>query len=324
MNIARVLIGHLAIALLVSCTLSQRDPTGFIPMRDAPAPEYTPVSSYFGVEVTGGIFSPRRILFFHIQADGQSKELIGSNLFPVYESRQGAYAISEDGKDFLFMHDERLNQDHLKKDTGLYQFTHGIGDRLIDATARSGIYINETLPSNAIVFKRPGAEYKMGEDPVVVRSTDGTERIWQRPQKKDKPQAKESTASPCHDPSLYDTADAHPEIRWLSTQRGAGCIFAPDVDSGTIEMKEYMSSGLYKFIRECRIDDQNTYRLFEYKNKGRPYLLRLHTNQFVDPKTYVIIRSYRQPAGNYLHSIVQSSNHASSIKLCPPEGINSK
>jgi hypothetical protein len=96
------------------------------------------------------------------------------------------------------------------------------------------------------------------------------------------------------------------------------------VDNATGEVAEYMTSGLYNFIRECKITDKEIYRLFEYKNKGRPYLLRLHTNQFVDPKTYVVIGSYRKPAGNYQHSIDQKSNDSSDIKQCSPDGKNSK
>jgi len=289
-------------------------------MRDAPEPGHTRISSYFGIEVTGGTFSPRRILFFHIQADGQSKELIGSNLFPVYESRQGAYAISDDGRSFLYMHDERLNQGALKKGTGLYQFKHGSGDRLIDGNARSGIYINDALPSNAIVFRRNCPEGTCSEVPIIIRSTEETEKIWQRPEKLKRSNAE---SQQCEDPSLYETADAHPGIRWISTQRGGGCILRPDVDQATIGAAEYMSSGLYRFVRECRIDDQTIYRLFEYKNKGLPYLLRLHF-QHVDPKTYVVIGSHHKTAGAYQNNVAESAHFASGIKLCPPEELNSK
>jgi len=127
-------------------------------------------------------------LFFHVQADGQSKELIGSDLFPVYASRQGAYAISEDGKTLLFVHDERLNQDNLKKKTGLYEFTHGPGVRLIDATARSGTYVNQTLPVNTIVFKKKNCpEEYCFDQPIVARTTEGKEYVLQWPNKPIKP-----------------------------------------------------------------------------------------------------------------------------------------
>jgi hypothetical protein len=128
----------------------------------------------------------------------------------------------------------------------------------------------------------------------------------------------------CDDALLYQTADAHPEIRWISPRPGVpgnvalSCILGSDADDGTIEMKAYMSSGLYRFLRECRPEENVVHRLFQYKNSARPYLLRLHTTPHADPKTYLIVSSYRKPAGNTQHLIAQSSNDASRMTLCPP------
>lgn len=172
-----------AAAILCACgTMPQSDPTGFVPMRDAPPPGYTQISEFFGVEVSGSFFKARAIEFFHF-AQGK-KELIGAEYFPPYQSRQGAYAVSEDGRMLLFIHAEQLNTDKLQQATGLYEFVHERGARLLDAKARSGIYINDTLPMNAIVFKRKSCPdaYCMN-DPVIVRGTDGAERPWEFPVK---------------------------------------------------------------------------------------------------------------------------------------------
>jgi hypothetical protein len=134
-------------------------------------------------------------------------------------------------------------------------------------------------------------------------------------------------ADPCDEALLYETADAHPGIRWISARRGAsgnaalGCILRSAEDDATIEVKSYMSSGLYRFLRECNAkEDTVIYRLFEYKEKARPYLLRLHKDLLAEPRTYIVISSHRNPVGSYHHSIAQKGNDASGITLCPSGG----
>lgn len=129
----------------------------------------------------------------------------------------------------------------------------------------------------------------------------------------------------CDEALIYETADAHPAIRWISPRRDAsgdaalGCILRWAGDDGTLELKEYMSSGLYRFLRECSPDGDTVYRLFEYKEKARPYLLRLHTQPMVEPRTYILVGSHRSPVGSYQHQIAQKSNDASRVTLCPPD-----
>jgi hypothetical protein len=128
----------------------------------------------------------------------------------------------------------------------------------------------------------------------------------------------------CDDVLSYQVADAHPSIRWISPRSGVssdaalGCLLRSEADDGTIELTAYMSSGLYQFVRECNTGEKSIYRLFEYKNKARPYLLRLHATPFVDPQTYIVVSSHRRPAGHYHHGIADRSNNASKIRFCPP------
>lgn len=90
-------------------------------------------------------------------------------------------------------------------------------------------------------------------------------------------------------------------------------------DDAPLELKAYMSSGLYRFVRECDSEGASVYRLFEYKNSARPYLLRLHTDPLVDPKTYIVVVSYLEPAGNYQHGIAEAGNAAAGLARCPPD-----
>ncbi|MDA1074204.1 MAG: hypothetical protein O3A63_05495 [Proteobacteria bacterium] len=122
---------------------------------------------------------------------------------------------------------------------------------------------------------------------------------------------------PCDEALLYETADAHPDIRWTSMNpsvgnKGLSCLFSSARDDATIEFQSYFSSGLYQFARECETVGFDIYRLFEYKNKSRPYLLRLHRDPFVDPKTFVVTVSlFREESGTYHHLI--------GLKRCGPD-----
>jgi hypothetical protein len=131
----------------------------------------------------------------------------------------------------------------------------------------------------------------------------------------------------CDDVMLYETADAHPDIRWRSVRKGVpsgvalSCLLRTKADEVTIETVEYLSSGLYRFVRECQATERETYRLFEYKKKEVPYLLRLHSGS-ADPATYVVVLSTRTAAGNYQHMVSERVNSSRRIKRCPPEGTS--
>ena len=124
-----------------------------------------------------------------------------------------------------------------------------------------------------------------------------------------------SNSLPCD----MHTADAHPDITWTTS---LFCLTRGTASSATNEVVEYMTSGLYKFITECNGNDGTVRRVFEYKKKSRPYLLRLH--RFVDAYTYVVIASY--PTRNrevYNHEVSETANKRSRIKSCPPESRTS-
>jgi hypothetical protein len=166
--------------------------------------------------------------------------------------------------------------------------------------------IQRTLVSSLWLFLG-GCAAQPGAQPTVDRAVSSSDPVS------------------CDDALAYETADAHPAIRWISPVEGSSasaaltCILQSNADDGTIELKAYMSSGLYSFIRECRPDEMSIYRTFEYKNRARPYLFRLHSNEFIDPKTYIVVSSHQKPAGNYVHSIAETSNDASRIRFCPPD-----
>lgn len=132
-----------------------------------------------------------------------------------------------------------------------------------------------------------------------------------------------SRPTSCGDALVYETSDAHPDIRWVKAAAGGSsnsalsCLLGGDNDDGSIEMKAYMSSGLYQFVRECRADAGTVHRLFRHKRHGRPYALRLHKDAHFDPTTWIIVSSYRKPAGNFQHEIGQRGNRGADVSLCP-------
>ena len=133
-------------------------------------------------------------------------------------------------------------------------------------------------------------------------------------------------ADACDESIFYKVADAHPGIRWEAPASGAsadaalGCILRSAKDSATMEVQRYMSSGLYRFVKECGSEDgMVVHRLFEYKTKAQPYLLRLHKDLYVEPRTYVLVKSRRHPAGSYHHSVEQASNDDTKLPACKPD-----
>jgi len=127
---------------------------------------------------------------------------------------------------------------------------------------------------------------------------------------------------PCEEVLRMQTADAHPDIKWVvgdnvSQGKFVSCLLGWKKDSATIEVTAYLTSDLYKFVGECPVSGREVMRVFEYKNKTRPYLLRLHTNQFVDPYTYIVVGSYPRGSNDYyLHRIVQKTNDYEQFELC--------
>lgn len=127
----------------------------------------------------------------------------------------------------------------------------------------------------------------------------------------------------CEEVFETQTADSYPTITWdiginISEGKAVGCLLTKGerMNTATNETVEYLSSGLYSFISECREDGGAFRRVFEYKNKDRPYLLRFHTNPLVDPYTYIVVGSYPKKSDAYNHSIIQKANDSEKIILC--------
>jgi len=130
---------------------------------------------------------------------------------------------------------------------------------------------------------------------------------------------------PCEEALTLQTADAHPDIRWaaaaenVSQAKFASCLLSSKTDSATIEVRAYLTSDLYKFIGECREreDVRAVSRVFEYRNKDRPYPLRLHTTRFVEPYTYVVVISYpKGSSGSFHHSVTSKTNDYEKVTPC--------
>jgi len=169
----------LATLFISSCALIQHRPTGAIPLKDNPHPGYTSLSDHFAIEVTRGNTDARRITFFYIDDAKREKSIIGANYLQAYESRQGSFAISKDGNILLFIHNELTLKGELNKISGLYEYKYGVGEKLLEVNARSGAYIDEKLPDNAIVFQRTSCpEVFCIGSPTIVRNTDGKEYVW--------------------------------------------------------------------------------------------------------------------------------------------------
>jgi len=162
-----------------SCTLLQHRSTGVIPLTDTPQSGYTRLSDHFAIEVARGNTDARRITFYYIDDAKREKSTIGANYLQAYESRQGSFAISEDGNVLLFIHNELTLKSEKNKISGLYEYRYGVGEKLLEVNARSGAYIDEKLPDNTIVFQRTSCpEVFCIGSPTIVRSTDGKEYVW--------------------------------------------------------------------------------------------------------------------------------------------------
>lgn len=118
--------------------------------------------------------------------------------------------------------------------------------------------------------------------------------------------------SPCES----QASAIHPEIKWVDD---LSCILDGKGDTATIGATEYLESGDYRFIGECRKSGGVIERVFEYKDKGRPYLLRLNRN--VDPLTYVVISSHPKGDGRYHHNYF-ATNRYKKVAACLAEASN--
>jgi hypothetical protein len=136
------------------------------------------ISACFGYEVEGGFFSGRRILIYHL-ADPEKPDrreplaTLGVGYIGAVCYRPAMYAVSSDGRVLLYRHEKT---DHTpagleKKPPGLYEFTHGSGERLLHPDV--GHDEAGPLPRDAILFSLGGGPLEPGEP--YVRTTSGDE-----------------------------------------------------------------------------------------------------------------------------------------------------
>ncbi len=94
------------------------------------------LSPYFAVSVSGGTIGNRTMEFCHFPDGGGRKKLIGMVTGFLldgadYGARNQHFALSADGRQLLYFHEEALGYAHVRKPDGLYRYREGIGDALV-------------------------------------------------------------------------------------------------------------------------------------------------------------------------------------------------
>jgi len=119
---------------------------------------YHRLSAYFAVSVSGGTLSKRVMEFYYYPRGGGRPVLIGTvtallDRHADYGEQSQHFALSPDGTELLYFHEEALQYGPVHKTNGLYRFTHGRGDALV----RDGGYreISQQDWSPATVAARP-------------------------------------------------------------------------------------------------------------------------------------------------------------------------
>ena len=138
------------------------------------------ISAHFGYEVEGGFLSARRIVIYHVP-DAQRRaprELLGSfpvnDNAPTSDARGAVYAVSDDGTILLYQHHAFSAPDALEgKPEGVYEYTHGRGDRLIHG---GNLAVSGSGPKrmDELAFTLMSADYLHISD-SMIRTTDGEE-----------------------------------------------------------------------------------------------------------------------------------------------------
>jgi len=139
----------------------------------------TQLSPYFSIERSGGgWFSPLTIkTYYHSNND---KKIIGLTKFSEFASRQNAYAISDDGETILYFHQNLPRDGGVGKLSGLYEYRHGKGDKLIHGFISNAVYLPIRLPRDIIVFsqlEKRSDSIRM-DSTNYLRDTNGNERPW--------------------------------------------------------------------------------------------------------------------------------------------------
>lgn len=166
---------------------SATDSLDFMPLDvgDFHAGGLRSISPYFGYGVETGSTFPMRIVIYHIPDPlnkGQRMALgaVHVDKVVIHEfSRKSVFAVSQDGKTLLYMHDQpHFAPDSLKsKPPGLYQYSHDGGDQLIHAEAGLIATPGLKLFMNALEFSR--GDPADPESDRYVRTTEGGERLLQ-------------------------------------------------------------------------------------------------------------------------------------------------
>ncbi|MDT8404453.1 hypothetical protein [Sulfuriflexus sp.] len=177
MTITRLL--PLFLSLILAPLAQALEKSVYAPLHEKVETGETRLSAYFSIKLSGGIMRPRVLETFHHQGD--KKVQIGLVKFSEYSPRQNGYAISADGKTLLYFHRDLPASKVVNKRSGLYEFRHGHGDKLLHRDANNSEYLEEKLPANTVVFgvyKKEANSFRI-QGEVYTRDTDGREKRLQ-------------------------------------------------------------------------------------------------------------------------------------------------
>jgi|GEM_PF-5325197 len=174
MKITRLLPLFLYLAL--ASPVQSLEKSVYAPLHEKVETGETRLSPYFSIKLSGGIIRPRLLETFHHQGD--NKVQIGLVKFSEYAPRQNGYALSADGKTLLYFHRDLPADDVVNKRSGLYEFRHGRGDKLLHRDANNSEYLQTRLPPNTLVFAihRQEAHSFRIQGEVFIRDTEGREK----------------------------------------------------------------------------------------------------------------------------------------------------
>lgn len=116
---------------------------------------------------------------------------------------------------------------------------------------------------------------------------------------------------------------AHPAISWAVGPKREEASLKYIADWINYGDADALGGNRYTFLKECDGKDSIdstiypvVFRIFEYTDKDTLYIFRDVGMDGYKFRTFIVVRSWHRPEGNYLHSIIQHTNEREEIKHC--------